>query len=69
MSVRYERNGPVAVIGIDRPERRNAIDPETASLLRAARDRFEADADARVLILHGDGGNFCAGADLKALAG
>ncbi|MFH1329883.1 MAG: crotonase/enoyl-CoA hydratase family protein [Actinomycetota bacterium] len=66
MSVRYERIGSAAVITIDRPERRNAIDRATAeALLRAWRD-FDADPEARVGVLTGAGGVFCAGADLVA---
>ncbi|MDX6685604.1 MAG: enoyl-CoA hydratase [Baekduia sp.] len=66
--VRYERRGAAAVITIDRPERRNAVDGPTAEALRDAYGRFEADDDARVLVLTGAGGvAFCAGADLKAV--
>jgi enoyl-CoA hydratase len=66
--VRYERVGAAAVLTIDRPERRNAVDGATAKLLRQGFEDFEADADARVLVLTGAGGeSFCAGADLKAL--
>jgi enoyl-CoA hydratase len=67
--VRYERTGAAAVLVIDRPERRNAVDPETASLLLEGFRRFEADEDARALVLTGEGPEaFCAGADLKAIA-
>lgn len=66
--VRYERRGSAAVLTIDRSERRNAVDAATATALREGLERFEADDDARVLILTGAGGEaFCAGADLKAL--
>jgi len=69
MSVRYERVGAAAVLTIDRPERRNAIDGPTAELLAAGLRDFEADASARVLVLTGAGGlAFSAGADLTALA-
>jgi enoyl-CoA hydratase len=68
MSVRYEREGPVAIVTIDRPERRNAVDPPTADLLIAAFERFAAEDDASVAILTGAGGTFCAGYDLQALA-
>jgi enoyl-CoA hydratase len=64
MSVRYERLGPVVVVTIDRPERRNAIDRATAEGLRRAWREFDADPGARVGILTGAGGVFCAGADL-----
>jgi len=67
--VRYERAGAAAVLTIDRPERRNAVDPETASLLLDGFKSFEADDDARALVLTGEGPEaFCAGADLKAIA-
>jgi enoyl-CoA hydratase len=65
--VRYERRGAAAIITIDRQHRRNAVDGPTAALLHEAYLRFEADDDARVLVLTGAGGvSFCAGADLKA---
>src|SRR5437660_1890168 len=66
--VRYERIGAAAVLTIDRQERRNAVDGPTAEALRDAYRSFEADDDARVLILTGAGDvAFCAGADLKAI--
>jgi enoyl-CoA hydratase len=66
-AVRYERHGPAAVITIDRQHRRNAVDGATAAALHDAYLRFEADQDARVLVLTGAGDvAFCAGADLKA---
>ena len=67
-AVRYERRGAAAVVTIDRQERRNAVDGPTAELLAAAYDSFEADDEARVMILTGAGDvAFCAGADLKAI--
>jgi enoyl-CoA hydratase len=67
--VRYERTGAAAVLTIDRRERRNAVDVETAALLLDGLREFEADDEARVLVLTGDGPEaFCAGADLKAMA-
>jgi enoyl-CoA hydratase/carnithine racemase len=67
--IRYERRGAAAVLTIDRPERRNAIDPTTADQLLAAYREFEGDEDARILILTGAGEEaFCAGADLKSVA-
>ena len=66
-AVRYERDGVAAVVSIDRQHRRNAVDGETAAKLHEAYLQFEADEDARVLVLTGAGGvAFCAGADLKA---
>ena len=68
-AVSYERRGAAAVITIDRPHRRNAVDGPTAEALLEAYRRFEADEEARVLIVTGAGGiSFCAGADLKATA-
>ena len=67
--VSYERKGAAAVLTIERPERRNAVDPETADLLLEGYRSFEADDDARVLVLTGAGdAAFCAGADLKSVA-
>jgi enoyl-CoA hydratase/carnithine racemase len=67
--VRYERIGVAAVLTIDRPERRNAVDGPTAEALADGLAAFEADPQARVLVLTGEGGTaFCAGADLKDLA-
>ncbi len=66
--MRYERIGAAAVLTIDRPERRNAIDAAAAELFRQGLKDFEADEGARVLVLTGAGGEaFCAGADLKAM--
>lgn len=68
MAVRYETEGPLAIVTIDRPEMRNAVDRATAAELAQAFRRFEADDELAVAILTGTGGNFCAGADLKAVA-
>src|SRR3954468_7776939 len=65
--VRYDVQGPVAVVTIDRQHRRNAIDGKTAGALVGALERFEADADLRVMVLTGAGEAFCAGADLTAI--
>ncbi len=66
--VTYERHGAAAILTIDRPERRNAVDGPTAALLGEGYERFEADEQARVLVLTGGGElAFCAGADLKAI--
>ena len=65
--VRYERTGAAALVTIDRPERRNAVDGPTAAALLEALERFERDGGARVMVLTGAGGTFCAGADLKAI--
>ena len=66
--VSYERRGAAALLTIDRPDRRNAVDGPTADLLAEGYERFEEDDDARVLVLTGAGDvAFCAGADLKAI--
>jgi len=66
--MRSERIGAATVLTIDRPEHRNAVDAETAELFRQGLRDFEADDEARVLVLTGAGGvAFCAGADLKAM--
>lgn len=68
MSVRFEADGSVAVVTIDRPERRNAVDFATATALVEAFRRFDGDESLSVAVLTGAGGTFCAGADLKAIA-
>lgn len=68
--VAIEQDGPVTVVAIDRfAEARNAVDPETAVLLRDAFLAFDADESQSVAILTGRGGSFCAGFDLKVAAG
>ncbi|HEY9418448.1 MAG TPA: crotonase/enoyl-CoA hydratase family protein [Pseudonocardia sp.] len=66
-SVRVERSGPVTTVILDRPSARNAVDGPTADALAAAFREFDADPDASVAVLYGEGGTFCAGADLKAI--
>jgi enoyl-CoA hydratase len=67
-TVRVERAGPVTTVVLARPERRNAVDRATAAALADAFRGFDADPDARVAVLVGEGGTFCAGADLHELA-
>ncbi len=69
MAVRVERDGPVTVVILDRPERRNAVDGPTAAALAGAFRAFDADPGAHAAVLWGAGGTFCAGADLKAIGG
>jgi enoyl-CoA hydratase len=64
--VRVERNGPVTTIILTRPERRNAVDRETADALVEAVVTFDRDSSASVGVLWGEGA-FCAGANLKAM--
>jgi len=66
-SIRVERDGLVTTVVLDRPERRNAVDGPMAAELADAFRRFDADPHAAVAVLYGDGGHFCAGADLKAI--
>ncbi|HJU80347.1 MAG TPA: crotonase/enoyl-CoA hydratase family protein [Acidimicrobiia bacterium] len=66
MTVSYRREGSVAIITIDRPERRNAIDLAAAESLRSCWEQFDSDEGAQVGVLYGEGGHFSAGADLKA---
>src|SRR3954464_9948914 len=68
MNVRVEKSGPVTTVILDRPGRRNAVDRVTAEELSAAFRAFDADEEAKVGVLFGDHGTFCAGADLKAVA-
>ncbi|MGW5098414.1 crotonase/enoyl-CoA hydratase family protein [Streptomyces nodosus] len=67
MPVRIERQGYVTTVVLSRPEARNAVDGPTAAALADAFRAFEADPVARVAVLWGEGGTFCAGADLKAI--
>jgi enoyl-CoA hydratase len=67
-AVNFETEGPLAIVTINRPEVRNAIDRPTAEALAEAFRRFEDDRALAVAILTGAGGCFCAGADLKAVS-
>lgn len=68
MAVRVERSGRVLTVILSRPELRNAVDPEHADALQEAFLAFDRDDGADVAVLWGEGGAFCAGADLKSLA-
>ena len=67
-TVRYETNGPVAIVTINRYPVRNAVDRPTAEALADAFRRFEADDALCAAVLTGAGDAFCAGADLKGVA-
>jgi enoyl-CoA hydratase len=67
-SIRIEREPPITTVVIDRPEVRNALDRAASAELARAFRAFEADPEARVAVLTGAGGAFCAGADLRELA-
>ncbi|GAW50355.1 MULTISPECIES: crotonase/enoyl-CoA hydratase family protein [unclassified Nocardioides] len=67
MSVRVETDGAVTTVVLDRPEARNAVDGPTATALADAFRAFDADESQSVAVLYGEGGTFCAGADLKAI--
>jgi enoyl-CoA hydratase len=64
--IRIEKEGPVTTVTLDRSAVKNAVDRQTAEQLAAAFRGFDADPEARVAVLHGAHGTFCAGADLKA---
>lgn len=66
--VEVTRDGDVAIVTINRPEVRNAIDGPTATALADAFRAFDRDETLAVAVLTGAGGTFCAGADLKAIA-
>jgi enoyl-CoA hydratase len=68
-TVIWDTDGLVAIVTIDRPAVRNAVNPATAQALAAAFRRFDGDPSLRVAILTGAGGVFCAGFDLKEIAG
>jgi enoyl-CoA hydratase len=68
MSVQIEKNGPITTVILHRPEVRNAVDGATARELADAFRAFDADPDAKVGVFFGEGGTFCAGADLKAVS-
>jgi len=68
VSVHYEVEGPIAVVTIDRPEVRNAIDGSTAKQLAESFQNFESDDALSVAVLTGADGTFCSGADLKAVS-
>jgi enoyl-CoA hydratase len=66
-SVRFETDGPVAIVTIDRPAVRNCVDGPTAAALADAFRRFDGDEELAVAVLTGAAGCFCAGADLKGM--
>jgi enoyl-CoA hydratase len=68
MSIIVERDGPVAILTINRPQARNAVDPVTAEALFNAFCEAEQDDAVLATVLTGAEGAFCAGADLKAVA-
>ena len=69
MTIRVEHRGPITVVTIDRPTRRNAISLATAAALVEAFDAFEADDRAHVAVLTGSDGTFCSGFDLNEVEG
>ncbi len=66
-TVLVRTDGPITTISLNRPEVRNAVDRVTAEALVAAFRAFDQDPDAAVAVFHGEGGTFCAGADLTAV--
>jgi enoyl-CoA hydratase len=69
VGVRVERDGPVTTVVLSRPERRNAVDGDTAAALVSAFREFDRESQAAVAVLYGEGGVFCSGADLKEVGG
>ena len=67
MTVHFASDGPVAIVTLDRPEVRNAIDLPTATALADALLRFDADDSLHVAVVTGANGTFCAGNDLKSM--
>ncbi len=67
-AVNFETEGPLAIVTLNRPDVRNAVDRPTAEALAEAFRRFEREDGLAVAILTGAGGCFCAGADLKAVS-
>ena len=68
MTLHRERRGKVEILRLDRPEARNAIDPDTSRAIEAALDEVEADPGVWCVVVTGTGPVFCAGADLKVIA-
>ncbi len=68
MKILVEKDGPITTIILNRPERRNAVDDETAGLLKQAFTEFDADGEQSVAVFCGTDGTFCAGYDLKSLS-
>src|SRR5579884_3270648 len=64
--VRVERQGPVLVVTLNRPEARNAVNRAVSEQVAAAMDELDGDRDLRVGVITGAGGTFCSGMDLKA---
>jgi len=68
VTARFQVDGAVATVTIDRPQVRNAVDAETAEALAGSFRRFAEDKELAVAVLTGAGGHFCAGYDLKSLS-
>jgi enoyl-CoA hydratase len=68
MTLERERRGRIEVLRLNRPEARNAIDPETSRAIEGALDDIEADSDVWCAVITGTAPVFCAGADLKVVA-
>jgi enoyl-CoA hydratase len=67
MPIRVEKSGPITTVILARPEVKNAVDGPTADALAGAFRAFDEDPRAQVAVLWGEGGTFCAGADLKSI--
>jgi len=66
-AVRYQRDGHIGTITLDRPDNRNSMTPELLDAFAVASAAARADADARCIIVTGTGSSFCAGADFKSV--
>ncbi len=67
-SISFRRYDEIAFIGIDRPAKRNALDEVTLNRLKDAVVNFENDDALTIGVIHGEGGSFCSGLDLKELS-
>jgi len=67
-TITIEKMGPITLIGINRPEKRNCIDRSTSKQLDEAFSEFESDRTSLASVLHGIGGNFCSGHDLEEIS-
>jgi enoyl-CoA hydratase/carnithine racemase len=68
-AVRLETDGPVLVVTLNRPERRNAIDYDTNLLLAGTLRKADEDPSTRAIVLTGEGRGFCSGGDVKGMVG
>jgi enoyl-CoA hydratase len=65
-TIELSQQGPIALLGLNRPDKLNAIDAVMIDEINAALDQLEADASVQVIVVHGNGRAFCSGFDLQA---